>query len=115
MTAHDNLRPGHKITRIDIRATCWQNRNGNSYHVVRGTVTWDDGHTEDIESRKEYGGLSGYLRTAADQLDSECMLPGRVFTVRHGTEQGEPLWQYCDRNGIRFDHGVTDVKRERDL
>lgn len=87
---------------LHVEGRRWFDSSGNTYHTTRSTV---DGEAQPA-TPMEYGYEDEYLWTARRSLAAAGLLPG--------LEDSEPLWRYCQRNGIIFTHCAIDG-RGKDL
>ena len=89
---------------IHIHGRRWFARTyGNTYHTVQ---VWVDGDRV-VKTESQYGYGDQYVWTARDWLAANGYLAG--------IEDGEALWRWCERNGVKLVNEVSDVARERDL
>ena len=94
---------------LHISGRRWFERtNGNTYHTAQTIVDGNPGPSVPFA----YGYGDHYLTTAAEALEAAGHLPGREH---HANGSAEPLWRYCERNGIKYTATVADVARKRDL
>ena len=94
---------------LHVSGRRWFTRNsGNTYHTARTLMDGESGPAVPFS----YGYGDHYLTTAAEALEGGGHVPGREH---HANGSAEPLWRYCERNGIKFTYEVNDVSRRSDL
>lgn len=94
---------------LHVSGRRWFDRkNGNTYHTAKTIVDGEPGPSVPFS----YGYGEHYLTTAAEAMERTGSLPGREH---HANGSAEPLWQYCERNGIKLTIDVCDVARRGDL
>lgn len=92
------------MTSLTIIGRRWfQKTCGNTYHTVEIHIDGELVH----KVGRSYGYGQQYSQSAVNWLQENDYLPGLL--------QYEPLWSYCERNGIKLVDTVTDVTRKRDL
>jgi len=93
---------------LHIHGRRWTSRMGTTYHTVN---IWIDGEYAH-KSGQHSGYGEHYLQTAKEWLEGNGYLP----ELEHYNHGGlEPLWQYCNRKGIKFVYYADDFNREKDL
>lgn len=96
------------MTSLVIIGRRWyQKSQGNTYHsvtiIINGKFIHKIGRT--------YGYGNQYKQTAEDWLIAN----GHIFPRKYRNGGVEPLWQYCERNGVNYYHEVCDVRCKSDL
>jgi hypothetical protein len=84
-----------------FRRTC-----GNTYHTVTVWTVWVDGEHV-VKTLPKYGYGDQWEWTARQWLATHGYLAG--------LEGDEPLWRWCERNGVKLVRECSDVARKRDL
>ena len=98
-----------KPTSIGVIGRRWFQRSyGNTYFSAAIYVDGEAVHYIDYE----YGYGNQYLQAATEWLYDNGYLPGLKQYSYGGME---PLWQYCDRKGIKCSYEAIDVARKKDL
>ena len=94
------------MKRLKIRGRKWFDRiNGNTYHTSAIIIDGELVHKTEMT----YGYGEHYIQTAQEWL----MDNGLVSIKRHENGSFQPLWQYCQDNGIEFEYsGEYGLKRE---
>ncbi len=85
----------------------FQKSYGNTYHTVTVQV---DGETV-YDSPIEYGYGDQYTQTGLDWLQ----VNGYIDRKQYANGGREAMWQYAEREGIKYSAHASDVARERDL
>lgn len=98
-----------KIGSIQIIGRRWfQKTFGNTYFSAIGIV---DGEIK-AKIDFEYGYGDHYVDQITAKLEKDGYLPG---FIHHNNGSTERLWNYCQRNNIKFIYSATDVERKKDL
>ena len=86
----------------------FQRSYGNTYHTVDVYVD------EELigESSRQYGYGDQYIQTGFAILMENTNLPP---LRRYSNGMDEPVYRWAERNGIKMEYLVTDVRRKRDL
>jgi len=88
---------------INITGRKWfQKSAGNTYHSAVIHIDGKHVHT----TGRHYGYDNQYLETAKAQLIKKGHIPDIG---------GQPLWEYCENEGIILTYQAVDVSREKDL
>jgi hypothetical protein len=87
----------------------WNRRTGNTYHSVEIIVNGNPVHKVSYA----YGYDQQFEDTAANWLDTNGYMPGRLFFESSGSK--EQIGWYCNRNKIQLYRTVTDVGRKGSL
>jgi hypothetical protein len=99
----------NKISDIVIYGRRWfQKTYGNTYFSAVGII---DGEVK-VKIEFEYGYGDHYVDQITALLEKEGYLPG---FIHHNNGSTERMWNYCQRNGIKFIYSATDVGRKKDL
>jgi hypothetical protein len=98
-----------KLKQLTVIGRRWFHRGpGNTYHSVQLVVNGE--WVEGVDYAYGYG--DQYLQSAEEKLEALGYITDRK---RYPSGISEPLWQYCQRRGIKFTETVTEVARKRDL
>ncbi len=89
----------------------WDKGPGNTYHdaeiIVHGAGKTVIQHRTHMDSG--YG--EGYVQSAAQWLEAQ----GIIKLPRYANGSVQPLWQYCQDNGIKLITSVVDVGSRKEL
>lgn len=86
-------------------------RGGNTYHDVEIIVHGSGKKVIHHRTGMTYGYDEAYLQTASEWLKAQNVVP----LERHSSGSLQPLWQYCQDNGIKLIRSVVDVGSRKEL
>lgn len=92
---------------LSIRARRWTDSHGNTYHSRRVTLNGKPVEAANSNFCYVYG-------THYETEVRHALIAHDILSVT-GDDQHTPLWQLCQREGLKLESEYSDVTRRRDL